>query len=150
MVGVRQQVVYHEQLSHNLRHIVVPAPGGYGVDHGEGGKSDYHHAEEFQEMVAGELPYARLLLRIAIFFLQTVGTEEQEHGHAVMAEERYPVHGQQSIGVCGYAPQPVYVALFVFVLVLLHHRAKPVAVVVQEDAHYGQSSHGVAFRTCKQ
>ena len=52
MVGVRQQVVYHEQLSHNLRHIVVPAPGGYGVDHGEGGKSDYHHAEEFQEMVS--------------------------------------------------------------------------------------------------
>ena len=55
------------------------------------------------------------------------------------------MHGQPAVGRRHYLVQPVYVALYVLVFVLLDDGAQPVAVVVQKDADDGKSSQGVAL-----
>ena len=63
----------------------------YRIDQYEQGKADDHHSEEFHEVRTKELkalssearqPRAHLVLHH-----QSIGTKEEEHRHAVMAEE---------------------------------------------------------------
>ena len=131
----------------------MPAVRRDGVDNGEADESDNHHLEQFQEVIADEAPcidfrfQARAGLGVAVFSFQTKGTEEEEDGHTIVSEERNDVHRQQGVRMGADLHQPVDVVLGVLIFVLLHHRIKPVAVVMQEDAEDSESPHHVAFRT---
>ena len=76
-----------------------------------------------------------------ILLEKAVSAKEEEHRHAVMAEERQQMKGQLTIGMHQGMVHARYVFGVKGVLVFLNHRTKPMAVVVQENANDGQTTH---------
>ena len=77
-VGLVVEIVYHQQLAHYLRYVIVPRARRHGVDDGKADEAHYHHLEQLEIMIAHERrhhhapPVGGLALAIAVFHLQAV------------------------------------------------------------------------------
>ena len=152
-VGIFQQVVEQSQLCHDVEQLVAVAARRDGVDQHEQRKADNHHAEQLHEVRAQELQalsaeslQSRPHL---VFHHQPVGTQEEEHGHAVVAEERQQVERQVPVGRRQDATQSAGVVLVEEVFVFANDARQPVAVVMQHDAQDGHTAQCVALSSCQ-
>lgn len=146
-VGSGQEIVEHSHLRHDIHQLVGVGSGRDGIEHREGHEADDHHAEEFEEMEAHEgrgtcVPGLRIVipsLRPLIFHRQSIGAQKEEYRHAIVAEEGDQMHGKPCVGASQCMAQSLHMASEELVLVLFHRRAKPMAVVVEEDAEDRQA-----------
>ena len=152
-VGKLQQIIEQAQLCHDIEQLIAMTTGCYRIDQHEQGEADDHHSEEFHEVRTQKLkalssetrqPRAHLVLHH-----QSIGTEEQEHRHAVMAKERQQVQRQIPIGRCHNPLQRADIIRVEEVLVFTNDARQPMAEVMQEDADDGHSPQGIAFRSCQ-
>ena len=153
LVGRRHEVVDHEQLGDDMRCSVVVGAGRNGINHRESNEAHNHHLEELEEVNAYKRHASRVrcVVRTALVFaIKAIGTEEKEHRHTVMAEEREQMHGQKTVCMSNGAVQSVDVIGEKLIFVLAHYAPKPMAIVVHEDSNYGESAHCVALRTAQQ
>ena len=152
-VGVFQEVVEQSQLCHDVEQLVAVAARRDGVDQHEQRKADDHHAEQLHEVGAQELQAlsAKSLQSRPHLVLhhQPVGTQEEEHGHAVVAEERQQVERQVPVGRRQDATQSAGVVLVEEVFVFANDARQPVAVVMQHDAQDGHTAQCVALSSCQ-
>ena len=149
MVGVGHHVVEHEHLSEYVHDVILVRSGRDGVNHRERHEAHYHHLEQLNVVMLQERYHVGLLRReraaLLVLHDESVGGEEEEHRHTVMAEERHEMDGQVEIGVCERLHQIACLRHGEGVLVFLYGETEPVTVVVQEDAYYGESAHGGTF-----
>ena len=117
------------------------APRGDGIDHQEEHKAHNQHPQQLQIMKAQEAHSPNVIVSTFVFHHQTEAAEEEEYRHAVMAEIREQMHGQQFVGVRQHLPQTGVVLLQILILVLLHNASDEVAVVVQHDGQDGDTPH---------
>ena len=91
MVGVGHHVVEHKELSEYVHDVILMRPRRDSIDHGECHEAHNHHLEELQVVVLQERQHVGLLLResatLLVFHHESVGREEEEHRHTIVAEE---------------------------------------------------------------
>ena len=100
-----------------------------------------------QFRLAGDAVHLAMEVKMGLSLIlhhQAVGTEKEEYRHAIVAEERQQMDGQEDVGMDHDAVEPVDIALEKLVFVLFDYRAEPVAVVVHEDADDGKSAQRIA------
>ena len=148
LIGRRQQVVEHEQLGHHVEQLVTVGARRHVVNHEEEHEAHNHHAEEFEVVEPAParkpLPFGKAGrgCRGFIFLHQPIAAEEEEKGHAVVAEVGNQVDGQIPVWVGEHAEQPLIVGLGEGKLVLLDGHAQPVTVVMQHDTEDGYAAQG--------
>ena len=135
---------------------------GDGIDHDEKDEADDEHAEELEVMVTeespsrpppkGGVPGGQGLWEVGsglVFPDQAVAAEEEEHGHAVVAEEGKEIHRQELVGTGDGLPQTVTTLGKELVFVLFRNALDVVAVVVEHDGKNGDATHRRTFCPCQ-
>ena len=122
---------------------------GDGIDHNEEDEADDEHTEELEIVIAKEGDVAHGLGVEFVFPDQTVAAEEEEHGHAVVAEEGKEIHRQVLVWTGEGLPQTVTTLGEELVFVLFGNALDVVAVVVEHYGKDGDAAHRRTFRPCQ-
>ena len=162
LVGLWQHVNIHQQLGDDIVPMEGEAAWGDGINHDEQDEAHNEHPQEFQIMVAeegesingtGRVILSRIMALSPRFILilpdKAIAAEKEEHRHAVVAEERKQMHGQELIGMGERLPQTINTLIEELILVLLHDTLDVVAVVMQHDGEDGDTTHRRTLRPCQ-
>ena len=147
-VGMGQHVDVHQQLGHDMLGTVMERTGCDGIHHGEGGKAQYHHVEQFLIVVADKAPAGQILFPL-IFHHQAIAAEKEEERHTVVSQKRHRLHRQIEVGLAEMVPEARGFARGEGILVFLDCQSQPVAIVVKDDGEDGESAQGCTFRAAE-